>query len=526
MNIRSIIKTTAVVSIAATIAGCTKNFEDFNTNKHEATQDQMLTDDNLTGALFQQIERTVILYRDGTGTLDSDYQVTYNLCADIWAGYCAPTLGDGRNNGSFYINDNWCRSMFVNKYSKSMNAWVTLSEIAEESGLTQTAAIADILKVTTMHQVTDYYGAVPYSKVGTSLTPEYDSQESIYRQMLSELDEAISVLSDYHAADPAATVMAKFDIVYGGNVEKWIKFANTLRLRLAMRCSYADESLARTEAEKSINDPIGIITENSDNAVVSGVDHHPIYEINVNFNDADCQIGAALDCYLNGFDDPRKFIYAKPANDGELHGVRNGIPTTNWTPYKNTANNVSAPNATNYDIVWINAAEAYFLRAEYELRWGSASTAKDLYEEGIRKSFEEWGASGADTYMASTNSAASFVDAVDNNNAPDPSDVSIAFSTADDFETNLERIITQKWLAVFPNGCEGWAEYRRTDYPRLIAPVTNNSEGVVDSDLQIRRVPYPISEQSENPSGLAQGISLLGGPDNAGTRLWWDQKPR
>ena len=117
------------------------------------------------------------------------------------------------------------------------------------------------------------------------------------------------------------------------------------------------------------------------------------------------------------------------------------------------------------------------------------------------------------------------MDAVENNNAPDPSDVSIAFNTADDFEINLERIITQKWLAVFPNGCEGWAEYRRTDYPHLIAPVNNDSD-VVDTDLQIRRAPYPISEQSENPSGLAQGISLLGGPDNAGTKLWWDQKPR
>ena len=526
MNINSLIKLTAAVSLAATVAGCTKNFEDFNTNKHEATHDQMLTDDNLTGALFQQLERTVILYRDGTGTLDSDYQVTYNLCADIWSGFFAPTLGDGRNNGSFYILDQWARSMFVNKYSKSMNAWVTLSEIAEESQLDHVAAIADVLKVTTMHQVTDYYGAVPYSKVGTSLTPEYDSQESIYRQMLSELDEAITVLSDYYAANPAGSIMTDFDIVYGGNVEQWIKFANTLRLRLAMRCSYADEALARSEAEKSINDPIGIITDNADNAVVEGVDHHPIYEINVNFNDGDCQIGASLDCYLNGFDDPRKFLYAKAANDGELHGVRNGIDNTNWTPYHNTANNVSAPNATIYDIVWINAAEAYFLRAEYELRWGSVSTAKDMYEEGIRKSFEEWGATGADSYIASTRTSTSFVDAVENNNASAPSDVAIAFDTADDFETNLERIMTQKWLAVFPNGCEDWAEYRRTDYPKLIAPVNNYSDGVVDTDLQIRRVPYPISEQSENPSGLAQGISLLGGPDNAGTQLWWDKKQR
>lgn len=524
MNIKTIIKSTAAVSLAAVLTGCTKNFEDYNTNKHEATNDQMLTDDNLTGALFQQLERTVILYRDGTGILDSDYQVTYNLCADTWGGYFAPTLGDGKNTGSFYIMDNWTRAMFSNKYSLAMNAWVSLYELAEENQLEHIAAIANVLKVTSMHQVTDYYGPVPYSKVGTSLTPEYDSQESIYRQMLEELDNAIETLGNYYAGNPSASIMVDFDIVYGGNILKWIKFANTLRLRLAMRTVYADETLARTEAEKSLDNPYGLITDNADNAIVSGVDHHPIYEINVNFNDADTQIGASLDCYLNGFDDPRKFLYAKAASDGALHGVRNGIHTTNWTPYKNTANNVSAPNATLYEIEWINAAEAYFLRAEYELRWGDIAQAKSMYESGIKASFDEWGASGYSQYITSQKTSTAFVDNVGSNNASAPSSVSIAFDTADDFETNLERIITQKWLAIFPNGCEAWAEFRRTRYPKLLPPVNNDSEGVVDSDLQIRRAPYPISEYSTNASGVATGLSLLGGPDNAGTKLWWDKK--
>lgn len=511
-------------SCAVLLSGCSKNFMDYNTNKHEATEEQVLP--VIAGSLFQQIQRTVILYRDGTGILDSDYQVSYNLCADTWAGYTAPTLGDGRNNGSFYINDGWSRSLWVNKYSKSMNAWSNLASRMDGSGNDHIMALADIVKVASMHQVTDYYGPVPYSKVGTSLTPEYDSQETIYRQMLSELDGAIEVLKNYATANPSAKILADYDLVYGGDPVRWVKFANTLRLRLAMRVVYAAPELAREEAEKSLADSFGLIDNNSDNAVVSGVDHHPLYEINVNFNDADTQMGASMDCYLNGYNDPRKFLIAKPASDGELHGVRNGIHITNWTPYKNTAARVSAPNATKYKIEWMNAAECWFLRAEAALRgWNAGGSAKEFYEAGVTASFEEWGAQGADSYLKnSTAVPAAFADVVGSAGAAAPSSITIAFNDSDSFETNLERIMTQKWIAMFPNGCEAWAEYRRTRYPRLISPANNDSNGAVDTELQIRRVPYPISEQSDNAKGLASGLSVLGGPDHAGTKLWWDKK--
>lgn len=513
----------AVTSSVAFLAGCVKNFDEYNINGNEATPEQAAP--VLSGSLFQQIQRTVILYRDGTGTLDSDYQVSYNLCADTWAGYTAPTLGDGRNNGSFYINDSWSRSLWVNKYSKSMNAYSMLSALMEAAPNPAIVAMADIMKVTSMHQVTDYYGPVPYSKVGTSVTPDYDSQEDIYRQMLAELDDAIEVLKGYSAANPSARIFEDYDLVYSGDPVMWVKFANTLRLRLAMRVVYADPQLAREEAEKSLSDSFGLIESNSENAVISGV-VHPIYEINVNFNDADTQIGASMDCYLNGYNDPRKFLIAKAARDGNLHGVRNGIHNTNWTPYKNTAGNVSAPNAAAYSLEWINAAECYFLRAEAALRgWNAGGTARDFYEAGVKASFDEWGAAGADAYLGNSSSVpAAFVDAVGNASAAAPSSITVAYNDSDDFETNLERIMTQKWIAVFPNGCEAWAEYRRTRYPRLITPANNDSNGVVDTDLQIRRVPYPISEQAENAKDLATGLSMLGGPDHAGTKLWWDKK--
>lgn len=515
---------TATVFVAI-LAGCVKNFEDYNINDKEATPEQAAS--VLSGSLFQQMQRTVLLYRDGTGVLDSDYQVSYNLCADTWAGYTAPTLGDGRNTGSFYINDNWTRSLWVNKYSKAMNAYSMLSSLMETAPDPNIKAMADIMKVTAMHQVTDYYGPMPYSKVGTSLTPDYDSQESIYRQMLSELDEAIETLKIFSAANATATIFEDYDLVYGGKTASWVKFANSLRLRLAMRIVYAEPELAKAEAEKSLTDSFGLIESNADNAVVSGVHHHPLYEINVNFNDGDTQMGASMDCYLNGFEDPRMFLMAKPAKDGKFHGVRNGIHNTNWSAYHNSANNVSAPNAGIFKLEWMNAAEVYFLRAEAALRgWNAGETAGNLYASGVKASFDEWGAEGVDAYLQnSTSTPVAFADVVGNaSTSSAPSSITIAWDDDAEFEVSLERIITQKWIAMFPNGCEGWAEYRRTRYPRLIAPANNDSDGAVNSDLQIRRVPYPISEQAENASGLATGVAQLGGPDNAGTKLWWDKK--
>lgn len=514
----------AILSLSVLVLSCTGKFEDYNIDPHNINDAQMLTDNNLAGSLFQQMERSVFIYRDGQ-YLDSDYQIMYNLCAETWAGYFSPTLGDGHNNSSFQINDGWSRSMFVNKFTYGMGAYLRLAPYCKENSLETVGALADILKVTTMHQVTDYYGPIAYNTEG-NLTNTYDAQDVIYTQMLGELDSAIEAL-EAALTGGVTSIMSDFDIVYGGDVAKWIRFANSLRLRLAMRIVYADEALAKTEAEKSIADIYGVITSNSDNAIVSGVDHHPLYEINYNFNDADTQMGSSMDSYLNGYKDPRGTLYFVPAGDGALHGVRPGIYVSSWTDYKLTANKVSPSNSSTYPLMWMNAAEIAFLRAEGALRgWEMGGSAKEFYESGIDLSFEQWGASGAAAYKAdSTSTSAAFVDVVGSASASAPSTITIAYDESADFETNLERIATQKWIALFPNGPEAWAEYRRLHYPKLLTPANNGSNGTVDTDRQIRRVPFPVSEQTENPDGYRSGVEALGGADNAGTRLWWDKKP-
>ena len=520
---KNIVKSIAIIAFASVIAGCTKGFEKLNTDHFGIHDEQMAQDGLALGGMLQQLERSVIIYRDGKW-LDSDYQIMYNLCAETWVGYMAPTLSDGHNAG-WDVNDGWHRRMFTVKYEYAMGGYKDFEEAALAYGMENELALAKILKVASMHQVADYYGPIAYSHYG-ELSNLYDPLDEVYAQFFEELDESIAVLEKLAAT--GSRILEDYDLVYGGDATRWVKFANSLRLRLAMRVSYADPSLAREEAEKSLNSPFGVIESNNDNAVIAetGV-RHPIYTINVEFNDADTQVGASLDVYLNGFNDPRKFLYTKPASDGNLHGVRPGITPSAWTNYKNSAGKVSAPNAGIYKICWLNAAEVAFCRAEGALKgWDMGGTAQEFYEQGVKLSFEEWGAEGVAAYLANTSAKpAEFKDNVQRAHASAPSTVTIAWNDKDSDERKLEKIGTQKWLALFPNSAEAWAEYRRLHYPVLITPANNYSNGIVNTDQGIRRVHYPVSEQSDNAEGYASGVAALGGQDNAGVRLWWDAKP-
>jgi hypothetical protein len=136
-------------------------------------------------------------------------------------------------------------------------------------------------------------------------------------------------------------------------------------------------------------------------------------------------------------------------------------------------------------------------------------------------------ASDAATYSANnTLTPAAFTDnsGQSGNNIATPSTIKIAWNSADNFETNLERIVTQKWIAMYPDGPEGWAEFRRTGYPKLFPVVSNNSNGTINTAIQVRRIPFPQSEYNNNATGVQSGIAVLGGPDGGGTKVWWEKR--
>ncbi len=530
-------KRTALLSVVTVLiaTACTKNFDELNTNQHEATEDKMAADNLKTGAFFSQMQRNVVLFKDGSN-LTSDYQVAQGLTSDAYSGYIAPTgtWFGGVHNGTYSFVTGWIERTFTSGFSSIMPAWQSIKTTAEQQGLPEIAALATILKVEGMHRVADAYGPIPYINYGSgTLQNKYNPLQDVYAKFFEELGSSIDVLTLFAQGNPGVTLLKDYDNIYNGNVTNWIRFANTLRLRLAMRVVYANPALAQTEAEKSIANPFGVISNVNERAALQHssnlIYYHPLYEIAYLFNAGEARMGASMDAYMNGYNDPRRAAYFTTASDGNYHGVRQGIVTTTWTPY--TGSNISNlnMNVNTTQIVWITAAESYFLRAEGALRgWNMGGTAESFYNAGITASFVENGlqAATAATYAADNTSApAPFNDnsGQSGNNAAAPSNILIAWNAADQFETNLERIITQKWLALYPDGPEGWAEFRRTGYPRLLPVVVNNSNQTIGTK-QIRRIPYPQSEYNNNLIGVQSGVSALGGPDGGGTQLWWDKK--
>ncbi len=533
-NIYSLKKLLVAGILLLGLGACTNSFEEFNTNPHEATEEMMSHDNLETGAFFTQMQRSVVLFDDGSN-LSSDYQVAQGLTSDLYSGYIAPTgtWYNGVHNGSYSFITGWIEQSFVSGYTGIMSPWESISQKAEQQNLPEVAALATIVKVEGMHRVADAYGPIPYNNFGTgSLSTDYNSLEEVYTTFFEELDDAIEVLTNFVNGNPSSPLLEKYDYIYGGNVTNWVKFANTLRLRLAMRIVYANPTLAQTEAEKSISNIIGVITESNEAAALqhsSNLNYfHPLYDIAYNFNAGEARMSAPMDAYMNGYNDPRLPAYFRAAEaDGGYHGVRLGIEASTWTRYVGSNISNLNVNQSSTEIIWMNAAESYFLRAEGALRgWSMGGTAKDFYERGIQVSFDENNVSGENYITDASSTPIDFTDNAENSNfnASAPSDITIAWEESDSFERNLERVITQKWIAMYPNGPEGWAEFRRTGYPKLFPVANNNSNGAINTDIQVRRIPYPQSEYNTNSKGVQSGVALLGGQDNGGTKLWWDKK--
>ncbi|MEP7093689.1 MAG: SusD/RagB family nutrient-binding outer membrane lipoprotein, partial [Flavobacterium sp.] len=311
---------------------------------------------------------------------------------------------------------------------------------------------------------------------------------------------------------------------YKGDYKAWVKFANTLRLRLAMRIVKVDPTLAKTEAEKAVAQKFGVFTTNADLfKIVSPVYTNPIATISDSW--LDIRMSADMESILGGYQDPRLSTYFDTSTQfpREYKGVRTGIDIAAKSDHQDFSGIGAVVKSK--EIVLMTTAEAYFLRAEGALRgWNMGSDAKSLYEQGIAISFEQRGASGAAVYIAdNTKMAKAYVDPnfPVNNSAP-VNNVTVAWDATATNEVKLQKIITQKWISGFPEGQEAWSDYRRTGYPKLFPVLKNYSGGTITTQFGVRRINFVQSEKAGNSGGVATGVAKLGGPDNGGTRLWWD----
>lgn len=520
----------AVASLAFT--ACTGDFETFNTDTNSA-QDVDLK------MFITTMEMDAMYSCSGTDTDPHNrYQKAYNLIGDIYAGYMSGinNWNGGANTQIYALTGvDWANVPYTEAFTNVMPAWLNLKYAHDNELLDDDIfAVANVLKVLSLHRVSDIYGPLPILHFGETNNP-YDSQEACYKHFFETLDSAIAVLKEMVENNPDAKPLEEVDVLYHGDYSKWLKFANSLKLRLAMRICYVEPLLAKQYAAEAVRD--GVIEAVDDSALFQNWGSitiiNPLEKLWNEYGDT--RMGASMDSYLNGYDDPRLPVYFQPVTDGEhkgeYRGVANGMPNPEQDDYKT----LSSPNvwekSTQSPLRWMMASEVAFLRAEGAMRgWEMGGTAEHFYNKGIELSFLENGlsAAAAAEYAADFESVPrAFTDVSAANtkyDIPVRGTITIKWVNGASEEEQLERIITQKWIAMFPNGTEAWSEFRRTGYPKIFPVRSNHPSSGVNTETQIRRMVFPQLEYSNNAAAVAEAVKLLGGPDNGGTKLWWDKK--
>lgn len=524
----------------------------------DLTPEQVQGNPALLGNAFKEAQHTGMM-----GLIM--YQQCYQLYADIYSQIFATTYPKF-DSDRLSENQAWSTNCYEMFYRSPAVQQHFVEGFTANKNMPVHNAIAKTWRVQMYHRITDFWGPIPYSDFGS--TPNYfetqfDSQEEIYKDFFVTLNEAITVLK----ANTSATPFGSDDIMYQGNVNKWITYANSLRLRLAMRLSYVEPNLAQREAEKAVL--AGVFEDNSEQAMLITTSDNYNWISQWTTNRREFTMSATIHSIMVGYDDPRLdayFSFPNTGNGGDTtrngyFGLRNGQPSSAKADRSASVRSFSFVDQKYYPINGggtnpknrvMNTAEVYFLRAEGELRgWdmgmgGTIAGAENYYNEGVRHSIEDRRPDLSDTeintYITSLDTPVPVpsqgIDTEGNlepdlwyhpekRDSPPVTDIPVAFnegSASGNFEKQLEQIITQKWIATWYDGWELWSERRRTGYPIGYAILDVAPDAVIERDQLMRRLSYPATTPREINDLLGSESSADNG-NNSSTRVWWDKKP-
>lgn len=357
-----------------------------------------------------------------------------------------------------------------------------------------------IYKAYVTQALTDLYGDVPYSEALKGkdgiVTPKYDAQRDIYigtGGIIENLDKGIAAINAYKSA-----IKLQGDIIYAGDLTKWRKLANSLKFKALMRISSKENVAAQLATIASGGDFIKTAADNANYAFTQSPPN--------NFRMSTAKIGdynlfimsETVDSILTKLDDPRKAVFFKPTASNALiyKGLLNGPDASKLSI---TASNYSLTgrifreDAGKYKANFMTNAEMNFLLAEAAERNLITGDAKTFYENGIKQSFDYWGATLPTDYLLRG---------------------SVAYKSAGN--NAIEQIITQKWLANIADGYEGWIEYRRTGFPKLKTVSASLNQNLIPV-----RMPYPTSEDALNNANF-KAISDKTNKNSVNSRVWWN----
>ena len=464
----------ALPIIAATSCNKLKDFGDTNVNPAG-------TNTPILGALLTNVEAGLGGYAAQTrgglyGQFFSETQYTDNSL------YALPQIAfNGEYSGSLYDLQN------IRNVNTSKNM----------------SAVAKILQQYIFWTITDRWGDVPYTEaLKGNPTPKYDAQETIYKGMITALKEAVTEFD--------ATSVISGDIVYNGDASKWKKFANSLRMLMALRLQerYPGASeYAATEFKAALADANGSISTNADNAVLAypgGVYKNAWYA--TYDGRKDFAESKTMTDILSGFGDARATVYG-----GASESAGNTAPSTVGMPYglnRTKSEAFTSANPTwarilrgdfrkdNSPLVIISAAEVLLARAAAaDLGWTGENTAT-LYQQGVTASFTQWGLTAP--------SGAYFTQG------------GVALGAAG---TNKKQITTQRWIAAYPDGLQAWSIWREANDVFVLTPAPD----AVNSSKQIpRRYVYGTAEYASNPDNTKAAATAMGG-DTQDVHVWWDK---
>lgn len=401
-QVTSILKMFSLVLLIAGGTACTNNFAEINRKDYDVDKEEQGRENYNVGSTLRGLQGLVV------PTKEHLYQFIEALAAGPFAGYFGAINPWTTKFETYNPSVDWQDKTFSDIFTETYPLY---RDLQDQSVDPVALALSKLLRVAIMHRMTDMYGPIPYSKVvneqgSISLAVPYDSQKDIYIQMIKELGEVDAVLKDNLTMNPEA--FRKFDDVYYGDMRKWYKYANSLKLRIAIRMAYVDPATAQQVAEAAV--AAGVITSNADNAKMTVEENRA----SMIFNGwSDHRMGADIICYMNGYNDPRRAklfttvkvnetIGGKPTEVDGYAGVRIGIDVANKDVVRDR---YSKPIiATDSPYPWMNASEITFLRAEGALRgWNNmGGDAKTLYEQAITLSFDQYGLTGADAYAANS----------------------------------------------------------------------------------------------------------------------------
>jgi hypothetical protein len=474
-------------------ASCTDDFEEKNTSPNYPNEAKAPT--LLTTTIERAVDRIW-----GSNTRYERLNIDGPMC---WMGYLGRNIysneGDDYTIQPSMYNNNW-KAL----YNDALLNAQRIVELSAPDGIAPHSnyeGIGLVLRSLVFSVLTDSYGPIPYSQAlkGTAeapvYTPAYDTQEAVYAGLLADLKTANEKLQVVTSG--GTPVVAGADILYGGDILKWKKFANSLRLRLANRQAAKKPAESRQIFQEILTDPVTypVFTGNADNARLMHTDNRPSnnewHETMVQAGRTDWNVGKTLIDKLVSLNDTRVAVFAQPLSSGAFVGIPNGLPDAVATTYLNSTSKIgTAFLAASAPSVIMTYSELQFILAEAALDGDAAvGTAQAYFQNGITASFAQHGATMPASYIS------------------DRGPVTRAL------------VFDQKYIALYGQGIEAWTEYRRTGLP--VMPAKDSRAVFVNNAVLPTRLPYPTSEQSLNATEYAKGVTLIGGKNDAQAKLWW-----